>query len=191
MILTHIEVATIRETMSGKTTNLRTYLKLMEWARGCDVTQDMAFQTKYRGFYRVRRNDAWSRPYFDFMESYKTAQFTFGDVLSHLFETTGRVEGSFASKLLATIYPNQPIWDEIVLKNIGIPQPQKGQKDKQKQIRESLATYSKLENWYNGYINTPNAMEIICLINEMYPFAAQMTATKKVDWALWSMGTKE
>lgn len=190
-MLKHIDVDTVRETLSGKTTNLHTYLKLMEWARSCDVTQDMAFQTKYKGFWRVRgRGDDWCRPYFWFMESHKAAHLTFETVLTNLFETTGKVEGSFGSKLLATIHPDQPVWDEIVLGWIGIPQPQKGQKDKQKQIRESLTTYSKLENWYSEYMKTPNATEIICLVDEMYPFATNMTAVKKIDWALWSMGTK-
>ena len=188
-MLTHIEVTTIRETMSGKATNLRTYLKLIEWARNSDVTQDMAFQTKYKGFWRVRgRGGGWCVPYFAFMESHKTVQFAFADVLNNLFETTGKVEGSFASKLLATLYPQQPIWDEIVLRKIGIPQPQKGQKDKQRQIKESLVTYTKLENWYSEYMKTPNAMDIVNLVDEMYPFATIMTSVKKVDWALWSMG---
>jgi len=190
-MLTHIETITIQVTMSGKTTNLRTYLKLLEWAQSCDVTSDMAFQTKYKGFWRVRgRGDDWCVPYFEFIESHKATPFTFEDILNHLFETTRKVEGSFASKLLATLYPNQPIWDEIVLRKIGISQPQKGQKDKQKQLRESLATYTKLENWYSDYMKIPNATEIINLIDEMYPFAKKMTVVKKIDWALWSMGAK-
>ena len=187
-MLSHINVDTMREKLRDKDTNMRTYLKLMEWARSCDVTKNSEFQKKYKGFYRVRRNNDWSRPYFEFMESHKVTGSIFEDVLNHVFDTTGKVEGSFSSKLLATINPHKPIWDKLVLDQLSIRKPVQGQKNKQKQIKESLATYSKLENWYTNYLETPNAKEVITLFDEMYPFAAIMTDVKKIDWALWSMG---
>ena len=41
-------------------------------------------------------------------------------ILNEIYQKTGNIEGSFTSKLLATINPNLPIWDQYVLKNIGL-----------------------------------------------------------------------
>jgi hypothetical protein len=35
----------------------------------------------------------------------------------------GKLEASFASKLLATIDPNLPVWDKHVLRNTGLKAP--------------------------------------------------------------------
>jgi hypothetical protein len=188
VMLKHIQLSDVRVNMANKEKNLHAYLMLMDWVRSCDVTQDFAFQTKYKGFWKVRgRGSDWCVPYFDYMESHKTIPFSFNEVLVYLFETTRKVEGSFGSKLLATLNPEKPIWDRIILEIIGIPQPKKGQKDKQKQIEESFITYSMLENWYDEYLETPNAKDVVSLIDDMFPFATSMTPVKKIDWALWSV----
>ncbi len=40
------------------------------------------------------------------------------EILSEIFKNTGRVEASFASKLYATLYPDYPFIDSIVLNNL-------------------------------------------------------------------------
>lgn len=44
----------------------------------------------------------------------------FGDVLREMHELTGNVEASFTSKMIATLHPDKPIWDNLVLARIGL-----------------------------------------------------------------------
>jgi len=53
----------------------------------------------------------------------KREQLPFGIVLEVLRDATGRVEASFASKLVATVDPSQPVIDSVVLKNLGLRLP--------------------------------------------------------------------
>jgi len=198
-MLPHIDLTKVRKVMSYKKNHLKDYLKLLEWVQTTDVAQNKNFQELYKDFWitmygkkPVKLSDAWYISYFQFMEDKKNSPFTFEDVLRHLLPHDNRVEASFSSKLLATVNPNQPIWGTRVfcaIKEFGITQPL-SQTDKPKQILETVATYSAIENWYSEYLNTPNATEIIRLVDEMFPFATEMTAVKKVDWALYSMGAK-
>lgn len=67
-----------------------------------DVRADGEFQRMFNGFYRVRWNEGWRRVYFDMMERSKPRGIAFGAALRALRDRTGRLEASFASKLVAT-----------------------------------------------------------------------------------------
>jgi len=45
---------------------------------------------------------------------------SFGELLLRLFQKTGQIEASFVSKMPASIDPDQPIWDSMVLKNLNL-----------------------------------------------------------------------
>lgn len=44
----------------------------------------------------------------------------FEDVLREMNEFTGNVEASFTSKMIATLHPDRPIWDSLVLARLGL-----------------------------------------------------------------------
>ena len=107
------------------------YLDIMELFNKVNVAKHRAFQKKYNHFYRVRqRSKDFYLIYFDYMENLKTKRPSFADVIIYLHSKLGRFEPSFSSKLLATIDPNQPIWDAFILKNINISPPSWGKKDR-------------------------------------------------------------
>lgn len=55
------------------------------------------------------------------MEREKSSASTaYGDVLREMHEFTGNVEASFASKMIATLHPDKPIWDSLVLARLGL-----------------------------------------------------------------------
>ena len=86
-----------------------------------DVGYDADFQRFYNRFYRVRRNVEWQAHYYVIMEREKTSPSTeFADALREMHELTGNVEASFTSKMIATLHPDRPIWDSLVLARLGL-----------------------------------------------------------------------
>jgi hypothetical protein len=104
--------------------DLRTYAFLQDALHQTNVASDKEYQRRFRGFYVVRRGSEWSEIFFGALERQKRSdEVTFPDVLRALFALISRVEGSFASKLVATINPKAPVLDSYVLANLGISLP--------------------------------------------------------------------
>ena len=98
-----------------------------EWLQGelplRDVSSDQEYQKRFGGFYRVRRHSTWRVAFFEILERSKPAPISFGHALRALHAATGRVEASFASKLVATLDPAQPVIDSVVFTNLGLKLP--------------------------------------------------------------------
>lgn len=96
------------------------YLEIMDLLPRVDVRTDRDFQKRYNAFYRVRqRSEEWYAVYFAYLEKHKRRKTSFDQVLDHLHAELGRYEPSFSSKLVATLDPEQPVWDRFVLENTG------------------------------------------------------------------------
>jgi hypothetical protein len=95
---------------------LKQYLEIMDLFPRVDVSRDRHFQSLFTGFYGVRhpRKDFYEG-YYRFMEIHKNNAPAFINTLRFLYGY-GRLDTAFASKLLATINPNLPVWDQFVLK---------------------------------------------------------------------------
>jgi hypothetical protein len=148
-----------------------------------DVSRDTEFQRRFAGFYRVRRGTAWRHIYFDLLQSRKTSSVTFAEALRSLRDTTGKVEASFASKLVATIDPTQPVIDSIVFKNLGLTLPPRSAADRLEQLERM---YALLSNWYREQVVSSGGRELIRLFRAAYPQAA-VTDTKALDLVLWQI----
>ena len=78
------------------------------------------FQKLFNGYYRVRRNDEWRKSYYTlFCKAWKLC-YSFDQIVGELYESTGNVEPSFSSKMLATIDSQCPIWDSHVLDKLEL-----------------------------------------------------------------------
>ncbi|MCL2696885.1 MAG: hypothetical protein FWE74_02245 [Oscillospiraceae bacterium] len=119
------------------------------------------------------------------MQQYKYIDISFEDVITHIHEKTNRIEASFSSKLLATITPDNPVWDKNVLTQLSINHPQYYQKDR---LETTIKTYYDIEKWYASYLKTQNAQDIIDQFDILIPNI--LTNVKKIDLVLWSMGVK-
>jgi hypothetical protein len=60
---------------------LQRYSWIQNNVQSCDVSKDKNFQTKYNGFYRVRRNAIWRSHYFALMQTGKNQDITFSEIL--------------------------------------------------------------------------------------------------------------
>ena len=160
------------------------YIIIMDWFNKTDVTLDKEFQRKFNGYYKVRqRKPEFYEAYYSFMESKKGTDVTFGEILNYFFKKLGRVEASFSSKLLATINPKKPIWDEFVLKNLGLKKPSTYSKDRLSKI---IDLYKSIENWYVDFFESEDADQIIRTFDIRYPNSG-INNVKKIDFLLWKV----
>ena len=141
------------------------------------------FQRAFNGYYRIRRNEEWRQHYYDLFVKAKVERLSFEQIITELFRLTGNVEASFSSKMLATIDPSKPIWDQYVLQNLGLELIGKSQEEK---LQNAVALYDRIVKWYKEYLTTSEARENIIDFDRLLPEYAWVSDTKKIDCLLWS-----
>lgn len=149
-----------------------------------DNPYDRDFQKKYDAFYRVRRNAEWREVYFDVMARYrKIDNLTFKVILDELYHHTKQIEASFTSKLLATINPDNPIWDSKILSILRLELDKDASKSK---LENTVVLYEKIKEWYKNFLLTDSAKGWLEAFNQAFPEFEGFTPTKKIDFILWA-----
>lgn len=158
---------------------LAKYCTIMERFRSVDVSKDTTFQRLFNGYYRMRqRPKDFYTAFYAYLELEKGNQnLTFHEVLLHIYETTGVLTPSFSSKLLATVRPEMPVWDQFVLKNLGLKSPYYYDKER---FQKTEGLYQAICDWYK----TSEAEDRLDFFNSHFPDVA-VTDTKKIDLILW------
>lgn len=159
------------------------YQYIMEHVRTVDVSADKKFQRTFNGFYKIRYSKDWTEFYYQYFEQVKKGTPTFEDIITYLYDQFGRVEASFSSKMLATIVPEKPIWDQYVLQNLKLELKDTIREEK---LKQAIFLYDEIEEWYDSYLKTRNAIESIQIFDAMFPDAKWLSNTKKIDYILWS-----
>lgn len=160
------------------------YQYIMDQVGKTDVSTDAYFQRTFNGFYMVRRNEAWRKAYYQLFEQAKTGTPTFASILTHMFECTGNIEPSFSSKMLASIFPEKPIWDRYVVQNLNM---ELVGSTKQERLKNAIALYADMEKWYEDFLQTDKAQECIEVFDRLMPDYKQISNIKKIDSILWSI----
>ncbi|MCM3694594.1 DUF6508 domain-containing protein [Neobacillus niacini] len=174
----------ITEALKKVKPGLEKYLKIMNLVKSVDVSKDKEFQRAFNGFYRVRqRPQVFYDTFYSFMEVHKESAPSFEKTLRYIHKELGRIEPSFSSKLVATINPNLPIWDSVVLNNLQLKPPAYYRKDR---IEESIRLYERIVDWYKDYLKDEEGQKIIELFDEAYPNTG-ITDIKKVDFVIWQI----
>ena len=161
------------------------YLDIMTQLPSVNVADDKAFQRRFNAFYRVRQRPAnWYETFYACMQECRTIRPapTFDDVLDHLGRSLGRYEPSFASKLIATLDPAQPIWDAFVLANTGVKRPSYASKTK---VPQAKLAYRGIQDWYARFLASHDGRLVIRIFNDTVEGHGQISDLKKVDFVLW------
>ena len=108
------------DNLEKRTQDIQHYMNIMSKVKTVNVADDQDFQREFDFFYKVRRNAEWRKVFFEIFERKKKKNCFYKEIITELYEGTGQVEASFASKMLASIDENMPIWDSKVLDRIGI-----------------------------------------------------------------------
>ena len=141
------------------------------------------YRRVYNRYYRVRRNDEWRKQYYDVFSIACHEHYSFEQIVTELYKRTGYVEASFSSKMLATIDPSKPIWDQYVLHNLGLVLNGRTQAEK---VHNAVNIYKQIERWYADYLVTSEAKKNIQGFCMMLPDYAWISDVKKIDCLLWS-----
>jgi hypothetical protein len=161
---------------------LEKYQKIMSMVTNVNVSQNVEYQKSFNGFYRVRqRQPIFYNKFYYFMEKNKNDTPSFEKTLRYIYEELGRVEASFSSKLVATINPDLPIWDTVVLKNLEKKPPAYYRKNR---LEETILLYEDIKNEYKRLLSEDTGKQIIQLFDQEYPNSG-ITNIKKVDFVFW------
>lgn len=163
---------------------LKDYIYIIRELKKVDVSTDVKYQRKFNYFYKVRRNKSWRKNYYKFLQDNKANDnLTFEKIIRHLYNETGNVEASFSSKLLATIKPEMPIWDQYVVKNININLLGK---TKEEQIQNAVDLYNKMIEEYNNLLKREEVKKCIKNIKNIIE-EYEINDIKILDFILWSI----
>lgn len=174
-----ISASTVLESQLARSLGLDRYAEIMH-----GDPSSIEFQKLFNGYYRDRRNEEWRKTYYALFTEAKGHHFSFEQIISTLFDTTGNVEASFSSKMLATINPSMPIWDQYVLQNLGLELTGKTQEER---LHNAVLLYSEIVRWYDEYLGTDEAKQNIQEFDRLLPGYTWISSVKKIDCLLWSM----
>ena len=148
-----------------------------------NVALDRHYQKNYNAFYKMRqKSETWYKIYYSVFEENKVINPSFEKILTELYEKTGRIEASFASKMLATINPKMPVWDKYVLNNLNLKVIRKNKEDR---LKNAVNLYYCITEWYKEFLESDIAQNWIQEFNEVLSDYVWFTSTKKVDFILW------
>lgn len=191
---------------------LEEYQWLLQAVWAVDVSIDRGFQRRFNYFNRVRRNSDWQACYYKVMErekknlavpvrdhgvslqgadfaatAEKGAVLSFETVLCELYEGTGNLEASFASKLLAIIDPDRPIWDKLVLDRLGLRLTCSSSDSPDVRRTEVVEVYSQIEDWYARYMTKDDAKKNLRMFDRLMPDYTWVSPVKKIDYLIWGV----
>jgi len=180
----------ILRSLAARWMDLDRYSFTVSGLRRIDVSSDPRFQKTFNGLYMVRRGEAWRMAYFGIMEAHKNdLEVRFETVLQKIFEKTGRVEASFASKLIATINPNNCIYDSVIRMNLGIPSragpffPSRS---------AALGDdYRVISAFFEACLATDRFLGLRLAFDQTFPDFQHFSDIKVLDFMIWQMRAPE
>lgn len=171
---------------------LDVYKSIMTSARTSgDLSQDVAFQRSFTYFYRVRRPIEWLYHYYHLFQTMRSKpDVQFADIISAIAAfSDNRVEISFASKMLATINPDLPIWDRYVRDSLGLPDVPPSRSPKR--LEQAAASYALLTERMNALLASESVKNEIAEFDRAFPKYADFTPMKKLDYLIWGTNRAE
>jgi len=182
-----IELYTTIRNLKERKQDIEKYADILKKVSSVDIANDENFQKEFTYFYRVRRNDDWRKSFYAlFSECRDKKGLSFDYILREIYRLTGRIEASFSSKLFATLNPDMPIWDSIVLSKLRMS-PEKT-KNKEKRLSEAVETYHELDYWYRGFLQSKGSKDFIKAFDKAFPEYKWFSSVKKIDFILWGSG---
>jgi hypothetical protein len=145
---------------------------------------------RFNAYYGVRRNAAWRASFYTHFEAAKRSTLAtpelFEIIVSGLMAETGRIEASFASKLVATLRPNGPVIDSVVRAWLArYLDPPRFASD----LGTVVAYYRWLEAKMLETALTPEAQHWAAVFDQAFPTQtgeAPISAMKRLDFLIWA-----
>lgn len=161
------------------------YKNIMEMFndKSIDLSESKEFQKCFNGFYRVRRDSKWQKVYYDYFNRNRyNKNITFDEIVDYMYKNTGYVEASFCSKMLSTINPNMPIWDQYVLKSLNIKLESNPKEEKLENVKNA---YKKIVEEENKRLENEDIKQLISDFKSFFP-EFDFSDIKILDFVLWN-----
>ena len=156
----------------------------MRMLKSSNVEENEDFQRLFNGFYRVRqRPKEFYNALYYYLENNKLKEASFKQTIEFFFQEFHRLEPSFSSKIVATINPDLPVWDSIVLKRLNMKAPGYNL-EKETRLKYMIVMYDEIINWYSKILQTDEAKKVIYAF-EQHIGPKEITDVKKIDLILW------
>jgi hypothetical protein len=170
-----------------KKTHFERYRFLRERLYKSDVTSDPDFQRTFNGLYRVRlRSHTWTKAFYEIMERSKDAAApSFEETLNSIYQATGRVEASFASKLVAIINPHSVVYDSVVSRNLKMTPPSPHHPADQR-LGEFQTLYHRLTERMNYLTQHSMFLGMSAALDRKFP-GYNLTPIRRLDLLLWQL----
>lgn len=179
-----IDINKVRAALLEMEPRIINYFEIMRTFHTTNVKEDTKFRTLFNGFYRImKKKPEFYNLFYSYLEQHKSKELKYEDVLQYFYKEFGRIEKSFSSKLLATVNPNMPVWDTIVLSRLGMIAPAAKVPNR---FERTVEMYYDIVEWYKIYLTTDNAKEAIQIFDDVFP-CNSVTNIKKIDLVLWSI----
>ena len=152
-----------------------------------DVSQNQEFQRWFNGFYQIRRNMRWRRPFYNYFQELRTSterNLRIDSILERIHRDTGRWEYSFSTKMLHTLDATKPIIDSKVMALLGISF------HGQREISNFVPHYSQYEAIANTLLSTKTVQEKLAEFDRKLPRLKNIPKLKKLDFIMWKFESK-
>ena len=154
------------------------------------VQESEPVRRRFNAYYGVRGNADWRARFYERFEAAKASPLSspelFEDILVRLEADTGRVEASFASKLVATLRPESPIIDSVVrawlARQVAAPPFGGG-------VGPALAYYRWLNDVLSEAATSSQARAWDAVFADAFPVETggePVSATKQLDFLIWA-----
>lgn len=175
---------------NDKTLGLPQYMYLIKHVDG-NVSTNVAFQCVFQVFYRMLcRSQEWIENYFVLFQRAREGNLSLDEVLKRMYLQEGRAEISFASKMLATINPNVPIYDSNVLHVLHrckLVNKKELTKSGEERLEEALSLYRQIEDFYAA-LEEGLRVKWCNIFDDNFPDYTSISEVKKIDFILWRQG---
>lgn len=149
---------------------------------------DKAFKNEFKVYYKIiYKNELWCEKYFYLMQ---TQERDFEKILRSLYEVDKQISVSFASKLVATVDTNMPIWDKNVMSRLGkdVAWKDAEKKSADERIRIAVRIYEDMQKEYNEYLKSDDGKAFIAQFDATFEEFKDISDVKKLDLMLWAKG---
>lgn len=172
----------------GLEKEIQEYYELMLlFDSGIDVSSNSDFKDIFRKYYKIRRNECWREKYFVFFQQNRdNKNIQFQDVIEAI-SIDNNVEASFASKMIATINKDNPLYDHNIVAALNAKPIYS--KCKSERMRNRIAIYKSIEKWYKENLTCSQAKTMINEFDRLFCKYSSISRCKKLDFILWAYGS--
>jgi hypothetical protein len=155
-----------------------------------NVAQHSKYQSTFANYYVFRGiSKAQRNEYFLMLEAEKAnSGLTFEEALDQLSKLLKKIHASFASKLLATIKPDSPIYDSQVVACLGLTIWYEKLENKKRQ--QAIWLFEEISEFHRQARAHGGLPPLIIAFDQRFPSYSHFNSVKKLDFLMWRSGAR-